>query len=316
MKKRILAMLLSALMMVNISGCSYASEKEIDETLEDTTFPESTAEESEETDTETPQTTGEGTIACNGVYYNSCVTYTFNQKGDFVLYIEDWNEYKTIPYFNYSKTLLTDIIFTVAVNENFAFLIFKPYGQSTTPLNIIRITKGNEEMIANQISIADIIYFNNLYCNFINSQVGYLFVFEEGIGGFASGHIQLKTILKTDDGGITWGSIKTDNSPLINWKNTICFSKIINDNIGIISGRYWADDYDFCKRTLLTTDCGLNWVNITRLPQIDTLCGTEVTDFIQVDDAYILTIRHKTSETDYSYVKYQSLDLITWILTS
>mgnify|MGYP003293632252 CR=1 FL=1 len=45
-------MLLSALLVMNISACVYALENEIDETIEDTTFPKLTAEEIKITDAE------------------------------------------------------------------------------------------------------------------------------------------------------------------------------------------------------------------------------------------------------------------------
>ena len=85
---------------------------------------------------------------------------------------------------------------------------------------------------------------------------------------------------------------------------------MVSEDTGLISGGIGPADYDFCERTLLTTDGGLNWihVNIPELPQEDDLQWAEVSDFTQVDGSYILTIRCKTPEGTDDYAKYKLID--------
>ena len=316
MKKRIFAILLSALLMASATACNQVPDNIPENETESTT--EGTVGNTNEIEEGTSENApGESeqwyTIACNGVYHNLNVKYSINQDNEFILHIEDWDEYKQISCINHPEITSNDPVFSIALNDEFALLFFKPYGQTTLPLQVIRLIKGTEEAVVNQISIDEAIYLNDLYCNFISNQVGYLFVFEEGAGGFPSGHTQLNSILKTNDGGNTWNSLAIEHFPLINLKNRICFSKMLNENIGIVSGRYWADDYDFCERTLLTIDGGLHWVNIAEMPQMYSLCQPEVTEFVQDGESYILTVRHKISETDYEYAKYKSLDMNAWV---
>ena len=312
MKKRIFAILLSALLVANVSACNYAPENEIDGTLEDTTFSESTVEEPEETDAETPPTTWEGTIDCNGVYRDSTVMYTINQNNALTIHIKDWNE-------DHIVTSLSDedikafggTTKAIVLNNDYAFLFLKREDISTSKITVLKFEKNGQCETVTSLAVDNAVY--KIGGNFISKNVGYLFAFKEEAGIYARGDSKLSSLFITEDGGNTWNTINVQSVPSISLSEDVIFSKMISENVGMISGRYWADDYSFCKRTLLTTDGGLNWVNITRLPQIDALSGTEVTDFIQVDDAYILTIRYETSEGNYDYAKYKLLELNTWV---
>ena len=312
MKKRIFAILLSALLVANLGACNSAPGNEIDRTPKDTIPQKSTAEEPEETETETPPTTWEGTISCNGVYRNSKVQYAINQNKQLILYIEDWNE-------NHIVTSLSDedikawgsTVRAIVVNHERSFLLLKRRDIPTDKITMLSFEKRSSSETATSLDVGKAIC--RISGNFINENIGYLFAFKEEAGIHASGDLKLSSLFITEDGGNTWSPIRVQSVPSISLSEIVIFSKMISEDVGIISGRYWADDYSFCKRTLLTTDGGLNWVNITKLPKIDNLSCAEVTDFIQIDDAYILTIRHITSETNYSYAKYKSSDLNTWM---
>ena len=149
--------------------------------------------------------------------------------------------------------------------------------------------------------------------NFISTNVGYLFAFKEEAGIHAKGDSKLSSLFITEDGGNTWNSISVQSAPSISLSTDIIFSKMISENVGIISGRYWADDYDFCERTLLTTNGGKNWECISTLPKINILSSPEVIDFTKYEGSYVLTVRHITLENGYEYAKYQSSDLNTWM---
>jgi photosystem II stability/assembly factor-like uncharacterized protein len=142
-----------------------------------------------------------------------------------------------------------------------------------------------------------------------------LFVFTEVVGGHSRGSAKLSYLFKTEDGGNTWQSINVQNIPLLDLRNHIIYAKMISEDVGLISGNVFATDYNFCERTLLTTDGGLNWVhvNIPELPQEDDLHWAEVTDFTSVDGAYILTIQYETPEGTDGYAKYKLLGTDTWI---
>lgn len=153
---------------------------------------------------------------------------------------------------------------------------------------------------------------------FINEKIGYLFAFKEVHEGHPMGGSKLSNLFRTEDGGKTWNSIDVQNVPSIALRNPIKFTKMISEDVGLISGKIGSADYDFCERTLLTTDGGLNWgfVNIPELPQDDDLHWAEVSNFTLVDASYILTIRYKISEADDAYAKYKLVDQNTWVRIS
>lgn len=316
MKTRIIAMLLSALLVMNISACVYAPENEIDETIEDTTFPESTAEESKistesgkSADIKPPRKSPD---FFNGVQWNSNATYTFNQNGEFSVYIADWDEVhlvtslldKDINAVKYSKS-------AVAVNNEHAFLILKQF--YVPKITVVSFEKDSSSETVLNLNIDEDVYECSIY--FINENIGYLFTFKEVSEGHAVGGSKLSNLFKTEDGGKTWDSINVQNAPSISLRNHFNFAKMISENVGLISGGIGPADYDFCERTLLTTDGGLNWVhvNIPELPQDDDLPWAVIADFSLVDENYVLTIRCEPLETEYSYAKYKLIDQNTWI---
>jgi hypothetical protein len=144
--------------------------------------------------------------------------------------------------------------------------------------------------------------------NFVNETVGYLFTFKETIeGGHSRGGLKLSNLFKTEDGGRTWTSVDVQNVPITNLREPVVYAKMINEDVGLIYGRFFAADYNFCERVLLTTDGGIHWFYITAA-LIDELAYAEVTDFTLVNGIYTLEIKY-----DYGYASYQSSDLKTWI---
>lgn len=315
MKKRIFAMLLSALLVMNISACVYAPENEIDEMIEDTTIPKSIAEDSKITteseksaDIKPPRKSPD---FLNGVRGNSNATYTFNQNGEFAVYIADWDE-------SHLFTSFADVDIAAAkyrtaaicVNNECAFLLLNRYYENK--ITVVSFEKGStSETIVNLDVDEDVCVISGI---FINENTGYIFVFKEFSEGSRGGS-KLSNLFKTEDGGKIWDSIKVQNAPSISLCNEIEFAKMVSEDTGLITGGIGSADYDFCERTLLTTDGGLNWVhvNILELPQEDNLHWAVVADFSLVDENYVLTIRYETLETEYSYAKYKLIDQNTWI---
>ena len=319
MKKKLLAMLLSALMVANISACRYAPENEIDGTFENIDTTESNFEEAEKAteseenaDIKPPRKSPD---FFNGVWNNFNATYTFNQNGEFSVYIADWDE-------NHLFTSFADVDIAAAkyctaaisVNNKRAFLILEQFYKPK--ITVVSFERGSQNETVLEFDVDETTYEEGYVFsgNFINENTGYIFVFKEVPEG-ARGSSKLSNFFKTKDGGKTWDSINIQHVPSIGLQNHIRFAKMISEDIGMISGGIFAADYDFCERTLLTTDGGLNWVhvNIPELPQEDDLHWAEVADFSLVDENYVLTIRYETLETEYSYAKYKLIDQNTWI---
>ena len=253
----------------------------------------------------------------NGVWGNSDVTYTYNQNGDFSVHIADWDE-------DHLVTSLSDLDVSAAkyspsaigVNNERAFLVLKQFDEPK--ITVVSFERGSQNETVVELDVDETMYEVEGYIlsgTFISEKVGYLFVFTEVAGGHSRGSAKLSHFFKTEDGGNTWQSINVQNIPLLNLRNYIIYAKMISEDVGLISGAIFGADYDFCERTLLTTDGGLNWVhvNIPELPQEDDLHWAEVTDFTSVDGAYILTIQYETPEGTDGYAKYKFLGTDTWI---
>ena len=252
----------------------------------------------------------------NGVWGNSNVTYTYNQNTELSVHIADWNE-------DHLVTSLSDLDISAAkyspsaigVNNERAFLVLEQFYEPK--ITVVSFERGSQSETVVELDVDETMYEVEGYIlsgTFISEKVGYLFVFTEVVGGHSRGSAKLSHFFKTEDGGNTWQSLNVQNIPLLDLRNHIIYAKMINENVGLISGAIFGADYDFCERTLLTTDGGLNWVhiNIPELPQEDDLQWAEVTDFTSVDGAYILTIQYETPEGTNGYAKYQSVDLNTW----
>lgn len=307
MKKRIFAMLLSALLVANISACNYAHENEIDGTIEDTTFPESMSKGLEEADTETPSTTWEGTIACNGAYRTSKVKFAINQNKQLILYIEDWDESFFVP--NEDMHFVGETVYSssVVLGETQGALIFGDFSLPAKPIKVIRFTKGNPQVTIENLTFETGQPHAFKYCNFINEQTGYLFLFNE-----VNARFELTKMLKTTNGGETWIEQPVEVTPSIWWREEIICAKMVNENVGLIAGWYYSDE-NFSRRTYITADGGLTWsgIQIQYPKNLDGLGGEEACDILYEDGQYILICKFREDGSDI-WVKYTSTDLKTW----
>ena len=322
MKKRILVMFLSVLLVANISACNYVSKNDIESKIG--------AESTESSTTNVPSDTGnkvEDIVAetkpsrktpdfINGVLDNDSEgTYTFNQNGEFSVYISDWDESHLFTSLTAADIAVAKYYaLAIGVNDERAFLLLSWYYENK--ITIVSFDKGSTSETVANLDVDEDVY--EISGNFINENTGYIFAFKEESGIHASGDSKLSNLFKTEDGGKIWESINVQNIPLLDLRNHIMFAKMISDDVGLISGKVGPADYDFCERTLLTIDGGLNWVNVNipELPGNDNLHWAEVTDFTQMDNAYILTIRYETPEENYDYAKYKLIDLNSWMRIS
>ena len=323
MNKRIFATLLSALLITNISACNYTSENGSIETLEDINSTESTAEETREntieneTNTET-NSAWEGTIACNGVYRNSKVKYAINQDKELILYIENWNESFVVP--NEDMYFVGETLFasSVVMGEDCGALIFNDFSVPTKPIKVIRFTKGNPQVAIENLTFQINETYAFKYCNFIDEQTGYLFLFK---GNNRLMDLDLTAMLKTTNGGETWIEQTLEVAPSVHIKENIICAKMLDENIGLIAGWHYADD-NLSRKTYITTDGGETWNSIVLPPndyytwgdsssQATYIASGEAYDFIYKDGLYILCLRQR-QENDFVYFKYSSTDLATW----
>ena len=317
MKIRIFAMLLSALMIANISACHVVPKYKIEGNTDtdELNFEETdakTTESEKNADIKPPQKSPD---FFNGVWSNSNATYTFNQNGEFSVYIADWDESHLFTFLADEDVAAAKYLAAaISVNNERAFLLLNRYYENK--ITVVSFEKGSQSETVVNLDVDEDVY--EISGNFINENTGYIFVFTEEVGGHSRGSSKLSHFFKTEDGGNTWNAIDVQYVPLLDLRNDINFAKMISEDVGLISGYIGPADYDFCERTLLTTDGGLNWinVNIPELPENDDLHWALVTDFTQVDKSYILTIRYETPEGNYDYAKYQLLDTDSWIRIS
>ena len=310
MKKRMLILILAALLAVNTGACNSLSEDNIPN--ED--MPSSDSEDSSESITDTEVQITEGSIPCNG-NNNNRIAYEISENGELTLHIDAWDEDHTVAAVSASNTEIEAFRKTlraIAINDEQACLLLMVQSEIT----VIRFEKGSPDEAVTSLEVSqDVI---EIAGNFTNENVGYLFAFKEVSDGHARGGAKLTGFYKTEDGGSTWNLIDVQNVPSISLQEYIVFAKMITEDVGLISGNYFANDYNFCKRTLLTTDGGLNWVHVADLPQINELLWATATDFTQVDDAYVLTVRYKSSDVngEYGYAEYKLTELNTWVRIS
>lgn len=186
--------------------------------------------------------------------------------------------------------------------------------------NTTEIISVNKEEIYDSVSSLisnDLLNDSELYScyNFIGQNTGYFFQFD-----IIGNQNRLVHLLKTQDGGKTWVAQNVQNAPAMGFREYIIYSKMINENVGLVSGRYWADA-NFSDHTYITIDGGKNWTKVV-LPKDSpyvysedssdtvTYLEGEAYDLTYENGVYFLHIRAYTSEEVYSI--YSSTDLVKW----
>ena len=154
-----------------------------------------------------------------------------------------------------------------------------------------------------------------VFYNFINENEGYFFWF--------SGFTKLKFVLKTEDGGKSWTPEELWNVPDIGWHDHIICAKMVNADVGLISGRYFADS-NFSSRTYITVNGGKAWEQVVFTPDEyyakgdstgnNTYNELEAYDLRYEDGEWIICCRGygATYEIGEVYVEYSSPDLKKW----
>lgn len=184
----------------------------------------------------------------------------------------------------------------------------------------------SKQQIYNSVSsfISDIPYNSELYSTYNFTDEGTLFFFQFYIFG---NERRLIYLLKSCDGGKTWYFQDIQSAPSMYWREEIICAKMLDESVGIISGRLHATDNNFSERTYITTNGGKNWTQIVLpvtppyLNEESTLLSNylngEAYDLIQENGVYYLHIRARSCHPDLGpgyvcYFRYSSTDLVNW----
>ena len=257
-------------------------------------------------------------IPCNG-NYNEGIHYSIHEDGNLILYIPEWNRTFAVSKREDMHFVAETVEASCAVlSKDKCTIFFRDFAPDDKPISLIQFAKGSFKVTIQPLNLPDDdCGYGQKYCNFIDDKIGYIFVIEEGgHPGFASGAQKVSKLYKTQDSGKTWTSIDCSNAPYINLKECIILAKFATEDIGIIAGRHWANDYSFHERTYITKDGGLTWIPVDlsdffeRNPDKD--YGIQACDLQYIDSTYYLYVQAVHEETGKPRYVFTSSDGIEW----
>lgn len=251
---------------------------------------------------------GSGKVVCK---------YEYSKSGSKVyLQIDAWNQTLVLPFTYEHIVEIKFASLTATIVGDKGFFVYQPDPNETT-IKILSFTKGSDEITEQTITWDETICQSDIFCNFINDEIGYIFVIEEGgHSGFAYGYQKVSKLYKTQDGGKTWTSIDCSSAPYTNLRECMILAKFATEDIGIIAGRHWASDYSFHERTYITKDGGLSWIPVDlrdffeRNPDKD--WGIQAYDLQYVDGVYYLYVQAVHEETGKPCYIFTSTDGVEW----
>ena len=178
----------------------------------------------------------------------------------------------------------------------------------------------SKQQIYNSVSsfISDIPYNSELYSTYNFTDEGTLFFFQFYIFGTER---RLICLLKSSDGGNTWDPQNIQSAPSMSWREHIVCAKMLDESVGIVSGRLHATDNNFSERTYITTNGGRDWTQIV-LPTIPPYLNEESAllsnyldgeayDLTYENGVYYLHVRVSAPE-HYHYFCCSSTNLVNW----
>ena len=322
MKKRIFAILLSALLMASATACNYTPdnipENETESTLEGTEDTPNSPEK-DESSNETPNQNeivrdvpglGQLRYLSRPTYLTKASIWRSNEKEEYYIYINEWDAYR--PMLGLSSYhcwwYLTDNCITID-NEAATIAIIDQDGKHHEPTLITyRFNKSDNlvELHAVPLNIKASSEYDTFFVNMLNEDHGYYFLTSNmdgdhywRINEFPGGDVDKVWewplfMFETTDGGKSWNQMSTNTfSP--GASDHINILKFVSPQVGIISFRY-IDVEDLCDRTYLTLDGGLTWTQLSQLPYPFDLKKThnwysEIIDLEQKAERYYLTVK-------------------------
>ena len=142
--------------------------------------------------------------------------YAITDDSKLCVYIPEWSEYRIFP-FDFERT--QDLINCVSVYENNGILINEAYYKDISDLKVHLFSKGSNKIVECKINLNRTVHLSNLFCEFLDENNGYIFVFEEFNGLSPKGDRRLAFLFKTFDGGETWTETSLNNSTIVFGQN-------------------------------------------------------------------------------------------------
>lgn len=164
--------------------------------------------------------------------------------------------------------------------------------------------------------------FSGIFCNMLNENDGFLFLYKYEYENSGNTQIMLGSIAKTTDGGNTWTVLERNETwPSISEKEKLIVSHFFDENNAIIVPR--TSSGGNANDVYVTSDGGRTW-DFARIPYSEydpDLIGAdnrylELFNFEYSNQKYILTFRLNVGwgeGTDGELVSFLSTDLKNWI---
>ena len=247
--------------------------------------------------------------------------YEYSKSGSMVyLQIDAWNQTLVLPFtFKHIVEIKFAPLAATIVGDK-GFFVDHPDNDGTS-IEIFSFTKGSDEITEQTITWDEAICQNQIFCDFIDDENGYIFVTEEiDAPGFSRGAEKVAHLYKTQDGGKTWASVNCDNIPYISMRESLILAKFVTEDIAIIAGHLFADDFDFHERTYITKDGGLSWIPVDLSDFADLFAyqvlDIEAYDLQYIDDTYYLYVEDRGETTPEGVSKpcylFTSTDGVEW----
>ncbi len=251
---------------------------------------------------------------------------TYDDMGQPIIYVRSWDEYFKIPIVygttEYGVMPFNNYFFCATLTSNNTGVLFAKQAYHSTKIDIITFTKGSNQYTVRTIDISlseEGLGIHNLFCNFVDSQTGFLFIFETILSEFTAQGGERLLLYKTKDGGKTWNHVECDNPIRHSLADSTIYAGFINENTAIVSGRYKHAEL-LEDRSYITFDGGKSWEDIAPLPYPEYEEGiySELLSFDHIDGKYVMTVRvvidgggTNRREEIHSYISY---DLRSWEL--
>ncbi len=217
-----------------------------------------------------------------------------------IIYVRSWDEYFKIPIAygikeNGGVMPFYGNSFCASLTSETTGILFVKQANQDTKIDMITFTKGSNQYTVLTIDIPlseEGLGIYELFCNFVDSQTGFLFVFEAILSEFTAQGGERLLLYKTEDGGKTWNYVECDNPIRHSLADSTIYASFINENTAIVSGRYKHAEL-LEDRSYITFDGGKSWESIAPLPYPEYEEGiySELLSFDHIDGKYVMTVR-------------------------